>query len=150
MQLSLTSFSPVRPPTFPSAAASENARSAPDDAIGAEQLKVLVVDDDQDLADVAEILLRSNGIEVVVAYSATQALSLLEQDPSINAVFSDIMMPNITGLELARTIHDLYPEVRVVLTSGFTALALLDNAGHSEPFVAKPYRIEKVIDLLRR
>ena len=150
MHISPNNFFPARPPYFPGISASKNERSAVSDQVTAAPLKVLVVDDDCDLADLAEILLRSNGIEAFVAYSATEALKLLEQDPAFTTVFSDIMMPNMTGLELARAVHELYPGMRVVLTSGFTAPALLASADRSELFIAKPYRIEKVIDLLRR
>lgn len=110
---------------------------------------VLVVDDERDLADLAGALLASHGFEVRVAYSAAQALGLLGTEPDIDALFSDIMMPGMTGLQLAATVHGLYPNVRVVLTSGYTSLALLADAGRPCAYVAKPYRIDTVVGLLR-
>ena len=109
--------------------------------------KVLVVDDERDLADLAQALLASHGLETRVAYGAGEALRILAGDPAIDAVFSDVMMPGMTGLQLAEAIGSLYPSIRVVLTSGFTAPALF--ASHrSYPFAAKPYSIEHVIRLL--
>jgi DNA-binding NtrC family response regulator len=117
---------------------------------GTGMLKVLVVDDERDLADVAGVLLSAHGIANHVVYSAREGLRAIEQDSEINAVFSDIMMPEMTGLHLAREIKDRYPGVKVVLTSGFTSLDVL--AAHDRPFVftPKPYRIETVIKLFTR
>jgi len=111
--------------------------------------RVLVVDDEQELADLAQALLGSFGLDVTVAYGAAEALQVLAGDPDIDAVFSDIMMPVMTGLQLADAIGHLYPSVRVVLSSGFTAPALMASHGRSYPFVAKPYMIEQVVALLR-
>lgn len=109
--------------------------------------KVLVVDDERDLADLAQALLDSTGLATRIAYSASEALQILASDPEIDAVFSDVMMPGMNGLQLAEAIHCLYPLVKVVLTSGYTVPALM--AGHrSHPYAAKPYRIETVLRLL--
>ena len=112
-------------------------------------LRVIVVDDERDLANLAQALMSSHGVEVVTAYSAEEALSILADDSAINAVFSDIMMPGMNGLDLAKTMGQLYPKVEVVLTSGFTSLELLSKSTAKYHFVAKPYRIEAVIQLLR-
>jgi DNA-binding NtrC family response regulator len=110
-------------------------------------LKILVVDDERDLADVASALLSAHGIANRVAYSAQDGLRAMEQDSDINAVFSDIMMPDVTGLHLAREINDRYPQVKVVLTSGFTSLDVLAAHERTYVFTPKPYRIETVIKL---
>jgi DNA-binding NtrC family response regulator len=117
---------------------------------GTGMLKVLVVDDERDLADVTGALLSAHDIANHVVYSAQEGLRAIEQDSEINAVFSDIMMPEMTGLHLASEIKDRYPEVKVVLTSGFTSLDVL--AAHERPYVftPKPYRIETVIKLFTR
>jgi CheY-like chemotaxis protein len=127
------------------------AQEAPGDTPDTELRKVLVVDDERDLADLAGLLLCSCGLGVTVAYSAIEALQVLESDQEINAIFSDVMMPGMTGLQLARVVGDLYPHVKIVLTSGYTSSALLTEHGRDRPylFTAKPYRIETVIELLR-
>jgi CheY-like chemotaxis protein len=73
-----------------------------------------------------------------VAYSAGEALQLLASDPEIDAVFSDMMMPGMTGLQLAEAVHCLYPSVKVVLTSGYTVPALMAGQ-RSYSYAAKPY-----------
>jgi len=114
------------------------------------RLKVLVVDDEPELADVAGALMSAYGIANRIAYSAADALSALADDPAINAVFSDIMMPEATGIELAQAVKRLYPTVRIVLTSGYTAPELAITYEAFCLYTPKPYLIETVIDLLRR
>jgi DNA-binding NtrC family response regulator len=112
-------------------------------------LKVLVIDDERDLADIAGALLSAHAIANCVVYSAGEGLRAIEQDHDINAVFSDIMMPEMTGLHLAKTIRNRYPGVKVVLTSGFTSPDILAAHELAYVFTPKPYRIETVIGLLR-
>lgn len=111
--------------------------------------KVLVVDDEEDLASLAEALLCAEGLDVVVANSATEALRILEQDDSIDALFTDVMMPGMTGLQLADAVRDMYPRIKIVLTSGYTLPALLADRQRQYLFTPKPYRIDTVMKLLR-
>lgn len=111
--------------------------------------KVLVVDDERDLAELAAALLSSHGLAVAVAYSVAEALQVLENDRAIDALFSDVMMPGMTGLQLAELVRERYPATRIVLTSGYINPALLAKQDIVHAFVPKPYRIETVLDLLR-
>lgn len=111
--------------------------------------KVLVVDDEEDLANLAGMLLSSEGLDVVVANSALRAMEILAQDQEIDAVFSDIMMPGMTGLQLADAVREMYPRVKIVLTSGYTLPALLADRQIHYLFAPKPYRIDTVMKLLR-
>ena len=111
--------------------------------------KVLIVDDEEDLATLAEALLRSEGLDVVVANSAIAALEILAQDQDIDAIFSDVMMPGMTGLQLADAVREMYPRVKIVLTSGYTLPALLADRETRYLFAPKPYRLDTVMKLLR-
>jgi DNA-binding NtrC family response regulator len=111
--------------------------------------KVLVVDDERDLADLAEALLCHYGFQVRVAYCGNEALQILQDEDSIEAVFSDVTMPGMTGLQLAHTVRERYPTIKVVLTSGYMPSMMLAGKGKAYPYAAKPYRIETVIGLLR-
>jgi len=116
---------------------------------GARPRKVLVVDDQHDLAELAEALLSSHGMEVAVAHSAEQALQALQDQRDIDAVFSDVMMPGMNGLDLADLIDERYPHIKVVLTSGYTLPALLADRRKRYLFAPKPYTIATILDLLR-
>lgn len=133
-----------RPPPGPDAAARNGEARAPQALLR----KVLIVDDEEDLADMAAALLEANGLDVLVAYSAYEALRLLQEDGDIDAVFSDVVMPGMTGLQLADAVTELYPKVKVVLASGYTLPALLDNRERAYLYTTKPYRIDAILKLL--
>ncbi len=111
--------------------------------------KVLVVDDEADVADLAEVLLSAHGLDTLVAYSAAEALDLLARHPDIDAVVSDVMMPGMNGLELADQIGKRYPEVKIVLASGYMAPTMAKGQPLTQLFIAKPYRIDQLIKLLQ-
>ena len=111
--------------------------------------KVLVVDDEADLADLAEALLGSRGLDVVVANSALEALQILGQDAEIDAVFSDVMMPGMNGLQLADAVSELFPRIKIVLTSGYTVPSLLAGRERRYLFTTKPYKLDTIMTLLR-
>lgn len=140
----------LSPNTIPPGTGGRDA-PAEDDFAGAGGLvrKVLVVDDEEDLADLAEALLRSRGLEVVVANSAMDALRMLESEPDIDAVFSDIMMPGMNGLQLADAVSEFYPRIKIVLTSGFTVPAMMQDRARNYLFTTKPYRLDTIMKLLR-
>lgn len=111
--------------------------------------KVLVVDDEHDIAELAELLLSSHGFDVLVAFSAQEALQILAKDNTIDAVFSDIVMPGMSGLELADQITASYPHVKIVLTSGYAQPAQIAGRPLRYLCTPKPYRIDTVLRLLR-
>lgn len=109
---------------------------------------MLVVDDEADLADLASMLLSAHGLDVVTVYSAQEALRRLEHDREIDAVVSDIVMPGMNGLQLGDAIREMYPQVKVVLVSGFALPAEFDGRERAYLFATKPYKIETLLKLL--
>ncbi|SFD92834.1 response regulator [Massilia yuzhufengensis] len=111
--------------------------------------KVLIVDDEADVADLAEVLLSAHGMDTMVAYSGADALAMLAAHPDIDAVVSDVMMPGMTGIELADQVNERYPKVKIVLASGYMAPSLFADRPLRQLFIAKPYRIDQLLKLLR-
>lgn len=112
--------------------------------------KLLLVDDEADGAAFAAALLSSHGLTVVVVHSANEALRTLQYDNDIDAVLSDVVMPGMTGLQLADEIRVRYPTVKIILMSGYAVRDLLGDREHSYLFATKPYRIDTLLELLHR
>jgi CheY-like chemotaxis protein len=111
---------------------------------------VLVVEDNEPVGHFATQALQELGYESVLATDALSALALLEENCSrFHVVFSDVVMPGLDGLELAARIRDLYPDVPVILTSGYSHV-LAQNGTHGFELLHKPYSIEQLSRVLRK
>ena len=101
----------------------------------ARRAKVLVVEDEVLLRFPICLYLRDEGLTVLEAASADEALDVLRSDPDIGLVFSDVRMPgSLDGLGLARTIQSEFPHVHILLASGHMLRTGVDVA-----FLTKPY-----------
>ncbi|RYJ02207.1 MAG: PAS domain-containing sensor histidine kinase [Acetobacteraceae bacterium] len=119
------------PAAVPAAAA-----PAPPAAAG---LLVLVEDEDP-LRRLAERVLTRAGHTVLPADSAEAALARLEAAPRPALLVSDVAMPGMDGVALARALRQRWPDLPVVLVSGYAEAALqADLAGEGFHFLAKPY-----------
>ncbi|MDP2115768.1 MAG: PAS domain S-box protein, partial [Brevundimonas sp.] len=135
------------PPRTEDAAAAE---AGPDAARSmAAGRRLLLVEDDISVAAVALELLEGLGLEVRAAETGPQALDLLKRE-RFDMMLSDVVMPGgMTGIELARLCARDYPDMRVVLTSGYAGedvdAALADAPW---PFLRKPYSGEQLAQIL--
>ena len=117
---------------------------------GLARLDVLVVDDEQTIADTLSVILSRSGFSVRTAYDGKGAFEIAMQDPP-RLVISDVVMPEMTGVELAIALKSSIPECQILLFSGQAATAdLLEQAraqGHDFAIVSKPIHPK---DLIRR
>jgi len=82
---------------------------------------ILIVDDEKALVDVAILYLQDLGYKTVTANNSKQALEVLKGNTVIDLLFTDVIMPGgRDGYELALVVRELYPSLKVLLTSGFT------------------------------
>ncbi|KQW96646.1 PAS domain-containing sensor histidine kinase [Massilia sp. Root418] len=127
------------------------AGSADNEAHGGPAEKVLVVDDQADVLDITAQLFTSLGYAVLSANNGSEALDILHRTPDLSILFSDVMMPGMTGLELAKSARALRPDLKIILSSGYLASILSeqkDEIGQFD-FVAKPFRLSDIIKKLR-
>ena len=108
---------------------------------------ILVVEDDQDVLAVTAESLRELGYQVLTAVDAARALEILRGDQPIDLLFSDVIIPGGTnGAQLAVEARHIRPELKVLLTSGYTAAALSLEHGLPDDLniVGKPYQREEL------
>ena len=113
--------------------------------------RVLVVDDQADGLDMTIELFRNMGYEVLSANNGKDALAILETMPHVDILFSDVVMPGISGIDLAREARSLIPKIKVILASGYhTGSLTINNSGAGDyKFVKKPYRMAEIAKILR-
>ena len=113
---------------------------------------VLMVEDNKDLRTVTVKQLADLGYRTLEAASAKDALQMLAAHPEIDLLFTDIIMPGgMTGTELARAARRLYPKLRILLTSGYTARAMANGFHDIEglELLNKPFRKRDLAQKLR-
>jgi len=85
--------------------------------------RILVVDDEPIVCDAMTMLLSHDGHQIVQAHGGTEALAELEAT-HFDLVFTDFKMPRMNGAELARAIHEKYPDKPVVMVTAFPPKSL--------------------------
>jgi len=114
-----------------------------------QRLCVLVVEDNKEVGEFAIQLLGELGHDARLAVDADQALAALEEHPTtFDMVFSDVVMPGMSGIELGREIRKRWPAMRVVLTSGYSHI-LAQEGRHGFELLQKPYSVEGLTGVLR-
>jgi len=103
---------------------------------------VLIVEDEGLVRCDAAETLRDAGLDVLEAADAEQALALVDGRDDIAVLFTDIDMPGgMNGLELARRVRRLHPDIRLLLTSGQMTPTRGELPANGD-FIAKPYSPE--------
>jgi signal transduction histidine kinase len=126
------------------------AASSPEDtaqyrAIGDQT--VLVVEDNSEVRNVAVSLLEQLGYRTIAVESSAAALDVLSSRHDVSLVFSDVVLPgHIDGLALGRQIAERYPQVPVVLTTGY---AKVFDTDPEFPVLRKPYQLQALGRVIR-
>jgi PAS domain S-box-containing protein len=117
---------------------------APDAKLDGDQMlgRVLVVEDDSLVAELAAGMLNELGFEAVVTHSAKEALERLSGEQRPTLLFTDIVMPGGTsGIELAHKVRERFPELPILLTTGYS-----EQIGKTDefPLLQKPYEMQSL------
>ncbi|HEY7807687.1 MAG TPA: PAS domain S-box protein [Croceibacterium sp.] len=127
-----------------------SARTAPES--GAEQETILVVEDDVDVRSYTVETLRELGYRVLEAHDGASALHQLEQFAgTIDLLFTDVVMPRMSGSQLTAEARRLQPGLKVLYTSGYTRNAV-DHNGRLDPgveMIPKPFTFEGLAQKVR-
>jgi two-component system, cell cycle sensor histidine kinase and response regulator CckA len=111
--------------------------------------RVLLVEDEGAVRELLSSALERNGFDVVTAGSAEEALTLAS--PAFQILLSDISLPGMSGVQLARELRHTLPSLRVLLMSGYAReeFASGPNAVDDLPFIPKPFATRTVVERLR-
>ena len=122
----------------------------PEQADALTGLDILLVEDDPEVAALAEAMLRELGHKVQLAENPAVALELLGGEPRFNLLLTDIIMPgNMTGVDLARVVTEARPGLPVLLSSGYTGQTMFPAAPLPWPMLRKPYTLDALSAALR-
>ena len=113
---------------------------------------ILFVEDDDSIRALGMRTLRQHGFTVVAARHAAEALQLVEDpDRHIDLLLTDIVMPGLSGRELAALLQQTRPQLKVLYTSGYTddVVALRDIQVNGPGFMQKPYSLEALARQVR-
>jgi CheY-like chemotaxis protein len=114
--------------------------------------KALVVDDERVIADTLAIILNQSGFDAKAVYSGTGAVEAARQSKP-NLIITDVIMPDMNGIEAAIRIRQILPSCKILLFSGQAATAdLLEKAraqGHEFDILAKPVHPQDLLAKLR-
>ena len=112
--------------------------------------RVLMVEDNRDVGEFASQMLQDLGYDVTWVPDAQAALALLaDDDLRFDVVFTDVIMPGMSGIDLGRTVKRLYPGLPVVLTSGYSTV-LAEEGRLGFELLQKPYAVEAMSRVLRK
>jgi signal transduction histidine kinase len=107
---------------------------------------VLLVEDNEEVGEFAEALLRELGHRVVRTRSGNEALEVARA-ARFDVVLSDVVMPGMSGLELAEALGTAYPQLPVILTTGYSDEISRSGAG-GRPVLLKPYRLDTLASMI--
>jgi CheY-like chemotaxis protein len=112
--------------------------------------RVLLVEDDELVRALAGRILRGHGYEVLEARYASAALELWSEQPAIDLLVTDVVMPGVSGVELACRLIEERPGLAIVLMSGYTGDAVLEDPrlAHAT-FLQKPFVQETLLRAAR-
>lgn len=113
---------------------------------------ILVVEDNTLVREQVTNQLTLSGYLVHAAGSAVEALKILEEQPDIALLFTDIMMPGMTGRELAEKVEELRPGMPILFTSGYTEEVFTSGRTGRPTFslLSKPYRKAELLERISR
>lgn len=107
---------------------------------------ILVVEDEELVREFTVELLADYGYRVLAAANGREALGILEREPGIDLLFTDIVMPgDLDGFALAREAKHRRPDLEILYTSGYTNRLAATEIGETfGPMIAKPYRPDQL------
>ncbi len=113
--------------------------------------RVLVIDDEAIVRISCQRVLTPEGYDVVVTSRGDEAIELLEKE-QFDVVLTDLKMPDMDGIEVLKTIKQRWPEIQVIIITGYGTISTAVQAiklGAFE-YIEKPFTPEDILDVVNR
>jgi CheY-like chemotaxis protein len=114
-----------------------------------DRFAILIVDDNPDLVTSTAALLEIAGFKAIPAYSAREAVDLLDEIERIDLVLSDIRMPDVDGFDLLRVLRHRFPSLPIILMSGLPVTPD-DVVPAGATILMKPFDLSQLQDAIKR
>jgi len=115
----------------------------------AEKKTILLVEDERDVLNLVKRILEMNDFKVFTATDAEQAVDIAARNPhQINLLLTDIRLPKMNGIELSQHLHAAYPNMKVILMSGYTNWIdeSIEENGQKLTLISKPFTFKELLD----
>lgn len=136
---------------LPRVAAGEKTETPPPrERSGGSGVCVLLVEDNVSVGDFAASALNELGYDSILARDADEALAQLEKNcGKFHILFTDVVMPGMSGIDLAKQVREQHPHLPIVLTSGYSHV-LAENGSHGFELLHKPYSVDQLSHVLHK
>ncbi|MBU0716115.1 MAG: response regulator [Verrucomicrobia bacterium] len=118
---------------------------------GANQIAILIVEDDQDLRESLATALRDEGYHVIWAQDADEAIVSVKAH-KVNIVFMDICLPDMNGVEVYKAIKKIQPTATTVMMTGFFVQDLVNAAISAGAYdiLYKPFTMDDILKMIKK
>jgi PAS domain S-box-containing protein len=111
---------------------------------------ILLVEDDEDVRDFVQFVLRQSGYEVLAAEDGPTAVTLAASHPGeIHLLLSDVIMPQMNGVHLVAALRPLRPRMKVLHMSGYPGHSIRGELGTGVAFLQKPFSADALLAMVR-
>ncbi|MFC1468199.1 PAS domain S-box protein, partial [Verrucomicrobiota bacterium] len=113
---------------------------------------ILLVEDEPFVLSIGVRMLRSLGYTVLSAPNGVEALKVLEQHPGVDLLVTDVVMPEMGGVELVQQVNQLHPAIKVLFTSGYSEFHIKESnlLDENSNLLQKPFEFAQVADKVRQ
>ncbi len=141
------------PRAYGATAANAKAYALADEILpaGSKRETILLVEDEDHVRRMSAAALRELGYRVCEAANGMEALALLDDEPSVKLLFTDVVMPGMDGRKLAEAAQRKYPAIKVLYTTGYTRNAIVHD-GTLDPdvdLIVKPFTVDQLARKVR-
>ena len=112
--------------------------------------KILIVEDDAPLRKSLVTTVRRLGFQALCAANGDEALRILEGEREIRLVIADMVMPLLSGTEMAEVVHQRWPGIKIILTSGYSVEVPAESLAENAAFLPKPIPRGALIQNIRK